>query len=183
MTVDLATLLPDLATAFRLRWYYCEAEGALGMRSNFGDQLERARAAGGRNRGSKPLGAAQAIEVTDHQLEAAAAVREIEARLRSLPRALRATLEAAFGPGLPAVARRDLSWLGTSTVPASVVLLLAGRRRIARKTLDKMRRDNKPEDKARLEALRLAARLALTQAVLAYQDTRRDRRPRPSKEA
>ena len=60
MTVDLATLLPDLATAFRLRWYYCEAEGALGMRSNFGDQLERARAAGGRNRGSKPLGAAQA---------------------------------------------------------------------------------------------------------------------------
>lgn len=168
MSADVS-LLCDPFVAARLRWYYCEAEGELGLRSNFGDQLERAHSAGGRNRGSKPLGAAHALGVTDRQLDAASAVREIEDRLHSLPRAMRLTLEAAFGPGLPAVSRRELSWLGTGGLSSSVVLLLAHRRRLARKTLDTFR---KAEHRPRLDALRLAARLAVVQAVQAYQSAR-----------
>ena len=181
--LPLAALRLSPAAEADLRWYLCDAEGALGLRSNFGAQLDRALAAGGRNRGSKPLGAAVAAGVSDEQLAAVERARRVRARLATLPAPLRATLVAAFGPGLPRVPRRDWSWLETPTLSVTLLLLVASRKRLTRAALAALKGSPKADDRARLEALRAAASMALIQAGQVYQDAGRTRRPRASVEA
>jgi len=185
--VTAPTSLASLRLAPRLeadlRWYLCESEGALGLRSSFGAQLARAEAAPGRNKGSKPLGAAQAAEWTDAQLAAVDRARRVEQRLGALTRPQQRVLAAAYGPGLPREAERAWSWLSAPGSGLSVVLLLlvAGRQHLGRRELrawhEAIRGDKgaaKVEAGKKLAALRQDAEVALVRAGRGYEAAGRE---------
>ncbi len=164
-----------------IRFLLCEAEGALGLRSNLGPMLARQEVAGGRNSGSKPLGAAQAIEASEQQMEAASRARRVSARFGRLSRADQRTLIAVFGPPRPAFEGKAFDdWLGTTSLPSALILLTALRQRIGRAevarwkdSLDK-REGAAPvaETKKQMASLRKEAWLALIKATTAYKETR-----------
>jgi hypothetical protein len=161
-----------------LRWYLCESEGALGLRSSFGAQLARAEAAPGRNKGSKPLGAAVAAEWTDAQLAAVDRARCVEQRLASLSQPQQRALAAAYGPGLPREAERAWVWLAApgSGLSVALLLLVAGRQHLGRRELRAWReqlhgKDNgaRVEGRKKLASLRQDAEVALVRAGRGYE--------------
>lgn len=160
-----------------LRWYLCESEGALGLHSSFGAQLARAEAAPGRNKGSKPLGAAQAAEWTDAQIASVDRARRVEKRLASLTRPQQRVLCAAFGPGLPRMGERAWDWLSApgSGLSVALLLLVAGRQHLGRRELRAWREAShgtgaeRTEGQKRLAGLRQDASVALVRACRGYE--------------
>lgn len=99
--LDIACLRLDAIEAQQLTWYWCAAEAEMGYRSALGDQLERAEAAPGRNKGSKPLGAAKAKGISQSQADAALAHARVSRRLARLHPDHFAVLRVYHGPLLP----------------------------------------------------------------------------------
>lgn len=164
-----------------LRWFLCESDGALGLRSSMGAQLARAEAAPGRNRGSKPLGQAVAAEWTEAQLAAVDRARRVERRLASLTRPQQRVLVAAYGPPLPPGGEETWGWLSPSfrsrLRPLSL-LLVAERQGITRAALKAWHKailgdsaEVKAEAKKKLEVLRQDAEVALVRACRGYETT------------
>lgn len=173
----LASLRLQPRLEVELRWFLCESEGALGLRSSFGAQLARAEAAPGRNRGSKPLGAAVAAEWTDAQLAAVDRARRVEQRLASLTRPQQRVLWAAYGPGLPREAERAWVWLSApgSGLSVALLLLVAGRQGVGRRELRAWREqihgtgEGRIEGRKKLDGLRQDAEVALVRAGRGYE--------------
>jgi len=119
--LDLARLRPSPLEAEGLRWFFCEAEGELGLQSGMGLQLERARVAGGRNKGSKPLGNARAKDLSDDQLDAALSFSRISRRLDQLGPWSRTILRVHYGPLLPTHRQHEPSHTGGDGEPGSAL--------------------------------------------------------------
>ena len=99
--LDLALLRLHVFEAEKLRWFFCQAEGELGLQSGMALQLERARVAGGRNKGSKPLGSSRAKGFSDDQLEAAFEFANVSRRLARLTPHDAQVLRVHYGPLMP----------------------------------------------------------------------------------
>lgn len=115
--LDLALLRLDALEAEKLRWFFCHAEGELGLQSGMGLQLERARVAGGRNRGSKPLGSARAKDLSDDQLEAAFELAQVSRRLARLTAHDAQVLRVHYGPLLPVHRQHEPTHTGGGDEP------------------------------------------------------------------
>jgi hypothetical protein len=111
--LDLILLRVSELEAQDLRWFFCQAEGELGLQSGMGLQLERARSAGGRNKGSKPLGSARAKGISDDQAEAALAFARLSRRIARLTAEDYAVLRVHYGPLLPVHRQHEPTHEGT----------------------------------------------------------------------
>lgn len=149
-----------------LRWFFQQSEGALGLRSGH-ESLVNA-CLGGKNKGSKPVGAARQFQVAQRQLEAADRARRIAHRLSAIaPRDLR-TLAAAYGGPLPR--RIGAPWVklaGFEIAPA-LLYLAARRRKFSLAQLE----ERGSAGKAALRLLIGQARVALAVASTAYEVVR-----------
>lgn len=194
--LDLSLLRLAELEADELRWVFCEAEGELGLQSGFGLQLERARVAGGRNKGSKPLGNARAKGFSDDQAEAALAFSRISRRLDQLSSWSRTILRVHYGPLLPLHRQHEPSHTGGRGEPGAdlrdrpllvfgphlaLVLHLTASEGIAvESVIEKARRakeskgQRRQSAQARVDGWLREAELALVQASAAYATTRRD---------
>lgn len=102
--------------AVSLRWFFCDSDAAMGLSSNLGKQLERMNL-GGRNKGSKPLGPAHAVGLSNAKLEAAMDARGIERRLLQLRLEDLAILRVHYGPLLPLHRQHEPTHTGKSSDP------------------------------------------------------------------
>lgn len=119
--LDLARLRPLPIEGEHLRWFFCEAEGELGLQSGMGLQLERARVAGGRNKGSKPLGNARAKDLSDDQLDAAFEFANVSRRLDQLGPWSRTILRVHYGPLSPLHRQHEPSHTGGDGEPGAAL--------------------------------------------------------------
>jgi hypothetical protein len=128
--MDIADTRLNPQHAADLRWYWNDYPGECGERSALGGQLDRLR------EGRVQATSANVPDVDDRRILAVARARPIERRLARLSPPVVATLRAAFGPGLPETVR-GYAGLGTTSLPASLMLLTAYRLAIPR---DEIRR-------------------------------------------
>jgi hypothetical protein len=164
---DLSSLRLHPQAERELRWYFTQAEGALGLHSNHEAVVNACL--GGRNKGSKPVGAARAVSYNQHQLDAADDARRVARRLSAVSARDRRTLQAAYG-GLSLPRRTLADWLALAPlgVAASLLYVAARRRGV---TLAQVR--GKDEGgKAVLAKLVGQARADLAVAGAAYEGAR-----------
>jgi len=172
---DLASLRLKPVDEVDLRWLWCEAEGAMGLRSGLGPMIERARLGSSRHRASVPMGSVEGAEGPgEHQIEAVERWRRVTARLARVSRAHQRTLEAHYGVGLPRgqlAGLRDLrEWTGLLVLTAERAGL--GRRGLEDLCVGVLHTDDKGEKpKAQLASLRRSAEAALVKASRAYTAT------------
>ena len=129
MAADLSLLRLHPRDEAELRWFFQQAEGELGLQSSHAALVNACL--GGRNKGSKPVGAARQFEVAEHRLKAAETARRVARRLGAIsPRDLR-TLAAAYGGvSLPRRTRADWTRLDTRGLSAELVYVTARRGRV-----------------------------------------------------
>lgn len=120
---------PTILTPARLRWYFCEAEAAMGVRSTHGAFVAMAETGPPTGGGSKSNGV-EARSVETWHLDAVARERQIYAALQGKPARHVAIVAAAYGPGnwllaLPSPVRVAVAQLfGESTSQAADVSLV-----------------------------------------------------------
>lgn len=178
-----------------LRWLWCESEGAMGLRSSLGAQLDRLA------EGRVTAHQSGTPDLSESAYLAATRQKTILRRLRTLAATHQTTLRAAYGPGLPAEHLSRWKDLGTTTLPPTLMLLVAQRESVPRKRLAGWLTPPKPatlpddateqtraqakadhakvmatwkaQAKEGLSALRRDAQVALVQAVSAYGEAAR----------
>jgi hypothetical protein len=194
MTISLLSLRLNVVEADGLRWFFCQGEAELGLQSGMGLQLERARVAGGRNKGSKPLGNARAKDLSDDQMEAALSFSRISRRLDQLGPWSRTVLRVHYGPLLPQHRQHEPTHVGANGDSGAaledrplkvfephlaLVLWLASQRGCPISTVIEVARRAKESKGQRQESARAKvqawlreAEEALVQASAAYESTR-----------
>jgi hypothetical protein len=116
-----------------LRWFLCEAEGALGLQSNWEAAVNAALP--GRNKGSKPVSAARNFGVAEARVEAASRARWVARIWGRIGRTHRRTLEATYGPALAPGAAARWGWLADGDRSAPLLLVTAERQGLTRADL------------------------------------------------
>lgn len=173
----------SLADERELRWFLTEAEGALGLASNWEAAVNAAIP--GRNKGSKPVSAARNFGVAKGRVAAASRLRWAAGIWERLPRSHRRTLAAVYGPGLTPEAQARWSWLDDGDRNAALLLVTAEREGVGRRTLlafraacTKVRASGevvfKVRKKSLLAALHQEAEVALVQASRAWRLARQE---------
>lgn len=192
--LDLSRLRLNAIEADGLHWFFCQAEAELGLQSGMGLQLERARVAGGRNKGSKPLGNARAKDLSDDQMEAALAFARISRRLEQLSPWARTVLRVHYGPLLPQHRQHEPTHVGANGDSGAaledrplkvfephlaLVLWLASQRGCPISTVIEVARrarhsegQRRESAQAKVQAWLREAEEALVQASAAYESTR-----------
>lgn len=117
----------------QLRWFLTEAEGALGLVSNWEAAVNAAIP--GRNKGSKPVSAARNFGVAEARVKAASEARWVAGIWARLHRTHRRTLAAVYGPGLAPGAQDRWAWLDDGDRTAALLLVTAEREGVGRRTL------------------------------------------------
>jgi hypothetical protein len=162
-TLSLSALYLHPAEQRELRWFFQSADGALGASSNFWAVINAGM--GGRNKGSKPVSAARAFQVSHKRHLAAARARDVGLRLAQIDPYHQRTLAAAYGPGLPRRLAPDWRELSQAAgIEAPLLLLTCCREGVARAKL----LGHEAPARAALERLAGHARGALALASVAY---------------
>lgn len=175
----------SLADERELRWFLTEAEGALGLASNWEAAVNAAIP--GRNKGSKPVSAARNFGVAEGRVAAASRLRWAAGIWERLPRSHRRTLAAVYGPGLTPEAQARWSWLDDGDRTAALLLVTAEREGLSRaelkawlpvakvkKTKDNPGRPGRALNRRALAALHQEAEVALVQASRAWRLARQE---------
>ena len=124
---DLSLLRLHPRDEAELRWYFQCAEGELGLRSSFDTIISAAQ--GGKNKGSKPVGAARKFAISVGQHNAAEKARRVERRLTAMTARDRRTLAAAYGGlVLPRAAFADFEKIAPPGIAPALLFIVAKRR-------------------------------------------------------
>lgn len=163
----------------QLRWFLTEAEGALGLVSNWEAAVNAAIP--GRNKGSKPVSAARNFGVAEARVKAASEARWVAWIWARLHRSHRRTLAAVYGPGLAPGAQERWAWLDDGDRTAALLLVTAERQGLTRaelrswlpvakvkKTKSTPRRPGRALNRRALATLHQEAEVALVQASRAW---------------